>query len=68
VAGRSAHNAKTLDGNYYAGASTYEAETEHIFLKRWLYAGRASQLKRPGSYFLFEQDGESVIVLGDSDG
>jgi Rieske 2Fe-2S family protein len=67
MANRSAHNAKTLEGAYYAGAEIYASETEHIFTRRWLYAGRTSQLAGPGSYFLFELEGESVIVLRDSD-
>ena len=62
---RTARNAKTLAGHFYAGASIYGAETEHIFSKRWLYAGRSSELARPGSYFLFEVDGESIIVVRD---
>lgn len=68
MAKRTAHNAKTLAGHYYTGASVYESETEHIFSKRWLYAGRSSQLAQPGSYFLFEVDAESIIVLRDAEG
>ncbi len=65
---RTAHNAKTLAGHYYVGESIYEAETERIFSKHWLYAGRASEVAEPGSYFLFEVDGENIIVLRDSEG
>jgi len=62
---RTALNAKTLAREYYASARVYDLETENIFLKRWLYAGRASTIAEPGSYFLREIDSESVIVLRD---
>ena len=65
---RTARSAKTLARKYYAGATVYEAETTNIFLRRWLYVGRASSLAEPGTYFLREIDSESVIVLRDHDG
>ena len=58
----------TLAGRYYADQSIYDIETESIFLKRWLYAGRASTIREPGQYFLLEVDTECVIVLRDGDG
>lgn len=65
---RSAKNATTLDRRYYVGQEVYDAETEKIFLQRWLYAGRVSALAEPGAYFLFEVESESVIVLRDYEG
>ena len=65
---RSAKNATTLDRRYYVGQEVYDAETEKIFLQRWLYAGRVSALAEPGAYFLFEVESESVIVLQDYEG
>lgn len=65
---RTAQGAKTLEGAYYTSDSVYDAETEQIFLKTWLYAGRASRISEPGSYFLFEVESENVIVLRDSQG
>jgi Rieske 2Fe-2S family protein len=65
---RTAFNAKTLARRYYAGEDVYEAETERIFLEHWLFAGRVSDLTEPGSYFLFEVETESVIVLRDYEG
>jgi Rieske 2Fe-2S family protein len=62
---RDARGAKTLPGTYYFSEEVYREETERIFLKRWLYAGRASNLTHPGEYFLHDVDGESVIVLRD---
>lgn len=65
---RTADRAMTLPGHYYTGRSIYDAETERIFLKRWLYAGRASTIREPGQYFLHNVDTESVIVVRDGEG
>ncbi len=65
---RSAHSATTLERKYYVGRDVYAAETERIFLERWIYAGRASALAEPGDYFLCDVDSESVIVLRDQAG
>ena len=54
MATRTAQGARTLERKYYTADSIYDAETERIFLGRWLYAGRASSLGDAGSYFLFE--------------
>ena len=37
-------------------------------MKRWLYAGRASSVAEPGSFFLRDINTESVVVLRDFDG
>ncbi|MDH3734346.1 MAG: aromatic ring-hydroxylating dioxygenase subunit alpha [Gemmatimonadota bacterium] len=63
---RTAAGARTLERKYYASKEVFDAETERILLRRWLYAGRGSSLSR-GDYFLFEVDAESVIVLRDGD-
>ena len=62
---RTAHGATTLPGKYYTAEDLYRAETERIFFHHWLYAGRLSQLAAAGSYFLFNTDHESIIVLRD---
>ena len=58
----------TLDREYFVSNDIFEAEHERIFLRSWLLAGHVSQLEKPGSYFLFELERESVIVLRDNAG
>ncbi|MFV1987734.1 MAG: aromatic ring-hydroxylating dioxygenase subunit alpha [Gemmatimonadota bacterium] len=65
---RTAGGARTLGRKYYTSEAVFETETDRIFLKRWLYAGRASALRGAGSFFLFELDSESVIVVRDGTG
>lgn len=65
---RTAHNAKTLPQKYYTSKEIYEAETDRIFLQRWLYAGRVSELGSAGAFFLFQLDTESLIITRDENG
>ena len=60
--------ARTLPGEYYCAADILHEETERLFRERWLWVGRASRISKPGDYFLYEQFGESIIVLRDKSG
>jgi Rieske 2Fe-2S family protein len=64
---RTAFGQHTLPHEYFASEEVFRAERERIFRRSWLLAGHVSQLARPGSYFLFELDRESVVVLRDHD-
>lgn len=65
---RSSFGQHTLDREYFVSSDVFAAEHERIFLRSWLLAGHVSQLEQPGSYFLFEIERESVIVVRDKDG
>jgi Rieske 2Fe-2S family protein len=65
---RSAFGQHTLGREYFVSDDIFKAEHERIFFRSWLLAGHVSQLEQPGSYFLFELERESVIVLRDSAG
>jgi Rieske 2Fe-2S family protein len=58
----------TLSGEYFTSEEIFRAERERIFHRSWLLAGHVSQLATPGSFFLFELDRESVMVVRDGDG
>jgi Rieske 2Fe-2S family protein len=60
---RTAAGQHTLARQYFTSEDVFRAERERIFSRSWLLAGHGSQLAHPGSYFLFELDRESVIVL-----
>ena len=65
---RTSFGQHTLSREYFVSEDIYRAEHEKIFFKSWLLAGHVSQLEEPGSYFLFELERESVIVLRDPAG
>lgn len=52
----------------YTDTRLYALEMEHIWKKTWLMAGHVSELPEAGSYKLFEQLGESIIVSRGTDG
>jgi phenylpropionate dioxygenase-like ring-hydroxylating dioxygenase large terminal subunit len=65
---RTAFGQHTLSGEYFTSQEVFRAERERIFHRSWLLAGHVSQLEKPGSFFLFELDHESVVVLRDGEG
>lgn len=60
--------ARTLPGHYYTAPGNFAAESERIFRRSWLCAGRAEEVAEPGQYFLVTAAGESVIVVSDQVG
>jgi phenylpropionate dioxygenase-like ring-hydroxylating dioxygenase large terminal subunit len=65
---RTSFGQHTLAREYFVSDAIFAAERERIFYKSWLLVGHVSELDRPGAYFLFELDRESVIVLRDGAG
>jgi Rieske 2Fe-2S family protein len=65
---RSSHGQHTLPGEYFTSPEVFRQERERIFHKSWMLAGHVSQLPEAGSYFLFELDRESVMVMRDNEG
>ncbi len=65
---RTAFGQHTLQQEFFVSEDIFREERERIFRRRWLYAVHVSQLAEAGSYFLFELDAESVIVLRDGSG
>jgi len=45
---------KTLPGKYYTDPEIFRSEMERFYFGRWIYAGRAERIAKPGGYFLFE--------------
>ena len=65
---RTSFGQHTLPRDYFVSPEIFQTERERIFYSSWLLVGHVSQLDKPGSYFLFELDRESVIVLRDGAG
>jgi Rieske 2Fe-2S family protein len=65
---RTSFGQSTLSGEYFSSDEIFQIERERIFHRSWLLAGHVSQLASPGSFFLFELDRESVMVVRGVDG
>ncbi|NRB71240.1 MAG: aromatic ring-hydroxylating dioxygenase subunit alpha [Xanthomonadales bacterium] len=54
---------RSMDQRFYTDEEIYRVEMEKIFMRSWLYAGHISEIPRVGDWFLYELDGESVIII-----
>ncbi|CAN5728418.1 aromatic ring-hydroxylating dioxygenase subunit alpha [soil metagenome] len=57
--------ALTLPARYYNDPEIFQAEIEHVFGRKWVYAGRADQIPGRGDYFLRQIGPESLIFVRD---
>lgn len=64
----SAERSHTLPASWYTDTSIFEREKEHIFYCNWWYAGPASQVAQPGSYFTTQVVDQAVFVIRGADG
>ena len=62
------HGARTLAGRNYTAPEIYALELERIFQSRWLCAGRAAEIAKPGDFLTREVGAESLIVTRDGSG
>jgi Rieske 2Fe-2S family protein len=53
---------------FYHDQLLYQAEIEAIWGQDWLFAGHSCQIPAPGDYFLYEVEGDSLIIVRGDDG
>ena len=53
---------------FYHDELLYHLEMESIWRQGWLFAGHSCQIPEPGDYFLYNVEGDSVIILRGDDG
>jgi Rieske 2Fe-2S family protein len=51
----------------YHDELVYRTEMEFIWRAGWLFAGHTCQIPNPGDYFLYDIDGDSVIIVRDNE-
>jgi Rieske 2Fe-2S family protein len=57
-----------LPRGLYHDDLVYRSEMEYIWRQGWLFAGHSCEIPNPGDYFVYDVDGDSVIVVRDNDG
>jgi len=57
----------TLEQSWYIDPAVFRRESERVFARSWIAAGRSDALASPGEFFLMEIAGESLIVTRGAD-
>jgi len=58
---------RTLPGVAYHSEETYAVDTERVFYRNWMYAGRAERVAEPGAWLRVEIAGESILLVRGKD-
>jgi Rieske 2Fe-2S family protein len=58
----------SLEGAFYSDEEVYRLEVERIWRRGWLFAGHSSQVPKPGDWFTFDVEADSIIVIRGDDG
>jgi len=57
-----------LPAGRYTDQRFYDLEKQHIWRKTWLFVGHIDQVPEPGSFMLWDNTGEPLVVVHDDDG
>jgi Rieske 2Fe-2S family protein len=57
-----------LDSSWYVDPEIFITEQRTIFARRWVLAGRSSEIAAPGAYLTVSVAGDNVIVVRQADG
>ncbi len=52
---------------FYTSPDIYRLDVERFLMRHWICAGHESSIPKPGDYFLFELDRESIIIVRGQD-
>ena len=58
----------SLDQEFYTSQQIFAAEYDKIWKRYWLFAGTVAQIPRPGDYFLYKIQNESIIIIRGNNG
>ena len=58
----------TLERDFFLDDAIYRADIERIWRASWLFAGHTCEIPKPGDYFVWEVDGDSILVIRGDDG
>lgn len=58
---------QNLPAGFFTSESIYEEEWEKVFSRRWLCAGRASELQGRGDFRQCNLEGESILLVRDGE-
>ena len=53
----------SLEQPFYVSSEVFQAESEYIWKKYWLFAGSTAEIPKPGDFFTYQIGKESIIVI-----
>jgi Rieske 2Fe-2S family protein len=60
-------HAYTLPARYYTDPAIFSREMERFFFRMWICAGRATEIPKPGDYFVRDAMGEGIVITRGED-
>jgi phenylpropionate dioxygenase-like ring-hydroxylating dioxygenase large terminal subunit len=57
-----------LEQAFYTDPGIFDLEWKHIWKKYWLFAGTTAQIPKPGDYFIYTANNDSIIIIRGNDG
>ena len=58
----------SLPRDFYTDEAIYREEVDKIWRRFWLFAGHSCEAKKPGDYFTYELDNDSLVLMRQDDG
>lgn len=58
----------TLPSSWYTDQDIFELECQHIFMREWQCVGRGEELPNPGDHRVLDVQGESILLLRNTQG
>jgi len=58
----------SLEQDFYTDTQIFDLEWEHIWRKYWLFAGTTAEIPKPGDYFIYPAQKDSIIIIRGNNG
>jgi len=58
----------SLEQPFYTDSQIFDLELEHIWKKYWLFAGTTAEIPKPGDYFIYTVQKDSIIIIRGNNG
>ena len=58
----------SLEQPFYTDPKIFDLEWEHIWKKYWLFAGTTADIPKPGDYFTYSAQKDSIIIIRGNEG
>lgn len=58
----------SLEQAFYIDPHIFDLEWEHIWKKYWLFAGTTAEIPKPGDYFIYTAQKDSIIIIRGNNG